>query len=58
MPQAVRNDSHLAQDCADPECPRFPCVMYRRGFQAGHESGWEEGYDVGFADGVMAGSGT
>lgn len=55
MPQAVRNDEHLAEDCPDRYCPRFPCVMYRRGFEAGHRRGYDEGYQRGYADGYAAG---
>lgn len=58
VPQ-VRNDSHLAEDCGDPECPRFGCVMYRRGyahgFDRGYARGWEDGYSDGYAAGYSAG---
>jgi hypothetical protein len=55
----ARSAEHLAEDCRDDDCPRFPCVMWRKGFAAGYrrgyDQGFEEGYAAGYADGYAKG---
>lgn len=46
---------HLAEDCRDEECPRFPCVMFRRGYEAGFRDGFGAGFGAGEAAGYAAG---
>lgn len=56
---ALRPSSQQAHDyqtCTDPDCPRFPCKVYKEGAEAGHASGYASGYGDGFADGYSAGS--
>lgn len=55
MPAAVRNSEHLAEDCRDPECPRFPCQMFHRGEERGFERGFSDGHDKGHAEGYAEG---
>ena len=43
MPLSVRNDSHLAEDCRDDNCPRFGCRMWREGYRAGFAAGYAAG---------------
>ena len=54
----TRPPEHLAEDCHDDSCHRFPCVMYKRGYEAGYrdgyDRGWQAGYDTGFPDGIAA----
>lgn len=53
-------EEHRYQTCADADCERFPCRVYREGFQAGHGAGYgagqaegrAEGYAEGYADGA------
>jgi hypothetical protein len=49
-----RND-HLAENCRDDGCPRFPCRMYREGFMAGYRKGYADGEAAGRAAGFAAG---
>jgi len=55
MPLSVRNDSHLAEDCRDDNCPRFGCRMWREGYRAGFAAGYATGYAAGEAAGFAAG---
>ncbi len=59
MATAVRNSEHLAEDCLDPECPRFPCQMFHRGeeqgYRRGYGDGYRDGYSAGYAAGYIAG---
>ncbi len=55
MATAVRNSEHLAEDCLDPDCPRFPCQMYHRGEDAGYRRGYGDGYRDGYSAGYAAG---
>ncbi len=46
-------DHPLPEDCDDRDCPRFPCVMFKRGFADGHGAGsaaWLCG--AGLSDGL------
>jgi hypothetical protein len=47
---------HDYQTCRDPDCPRYPCKVYKEGFDAGQAAGYASGYGDGFADGYSAGS--
>jgi hypothetical protein len=54
---ALRPQSQQAHDyqtCRDPDCPRFPCRVYKEGYAEGHSVGYAEGYADGFADGYTA----
>jgi flagellar biosynthesis/type III secretory pathway protein FliH len=46
---------HRYQFCADEHCPRFPCRVYKEGFQDGHRRGFDEGYAKGYPDGYNDG---
>ena len=54
----TRND-HLYEDCEDPDCPRFPCRVYKEGievgYRRGYNKGYADGYTAGYADGFGAG---
>ena len=39
MPAAVRNSDHLAEECENFACPRFPCRMHHAGYEAGYRRG-------------------
>lgn len=47
---------HEYADCRDPFCKRFPCKVYREGYEAGKQDGYSDGYDEGYSDGFAAGS--
>jgi hypothetical protein len=50
---------HDYQVCADPDCPRFACRVYKDGYAAGHADGSAAGYGEGYAEGYATGeSGT
>jgi len=51
----TRNADHLAEDCRDDGCPRFPCRIYKAGYIAGYRIGYELGYAEGYAQGYGAG---
>ena len=55
MPAATRNADHLAEDCRDDNCPRFPCRIWRQGYVAGFRIGYQQGYAEGYAQGYEAG---
>jgi hypothetical protein len=52
-------DEHRYDRCGDGNCPRFPCQVYKQGFEDGHRRGYDEGhaegYDEGHRDGYDAG---
>ncbi len=52
-------DRHDYRRCADENCPRFPCQVFKEGFgagwAAGHASGYAEGFQAGYGDGYEAG---
>ena len=50
-----RASEHLAETCTDDNCPRFPCRIYKQGYQAGYGRGHQDGYDEGHAAGYGAG---
>jgi hypothetical protein len=53
-----RNDEHPDyRDCRwiDPDCPRFPCRVYREGYEDGHRDGYAAGYADGEASGFASG---
>ncbi len=52
---APRNDEHYYADCDDPDCPRYPCRVYKEGAQAGYWRGYMDGESSGFASGFAAG---
>ena len=43
----VLKTEHDYQLCRDPDCPKFPC----RVFKEGHGAGFQAGFDAGFGDG-------
>jgi len=48
-------DEHRYQVCTDELCPRFPCRVYREGFEAGHGAGFSAGHAAGRAEGFAEG---
>jgi hypothetical protein len=50
---------HDYRTCRDPDCPRFPCRVYKEGkadgrgggYAAGEAAGRAEGYAEGYAEG-------
>ena len=46
---------HEYQRCTDENCPRFPCQVYKEGFEDGHRRGFDEGYAKGYEDGYRDG---
>lgn len=56
MPSFTRNGQHLAEECPDfGECPRFPCVMFFRGYTAAAAREYARGYADGEAAGYLSG---
>jgi hypothetical protein len=55
VPVITRNADHLAEDCRDTDCPRYPCRIYRAGRERGYREGYGEGYGDGYAAGYPAG---
>ena len=51
-----RTEEHDYRDCPDPDCPRFPCRVYKEGAQAGYWRGYMDGESAGFAAGYAAGA--
>ena len=51
-----RTEEHHYADCMDPDCPRFPCRVYKEGVQAGYWRGYMDGESAGFAAGYAAGA--
>jgi hypothetical protein len=47
MPQP----DHDYRTCRDPDCPRFPCRVYREGRHDGHAAGYAEGHAAGYGEG-------
>jgi hypothetical protein len=52
-----RSDEHDYRACPDPDCPRFPCRVYREGWQDGYTQGWLEGEAAGYSAGVASAAG-
>ena len=56
-----RSDNHDYRQCYydDPDCPRFPCRVYREGrehgYRDGHQRGHAEGHAEGYTEGHAAG---
>ena len=46
---------HRYQACDDEYCERFPCRVYREGYEDGHAAGSATGYAAGRADGYAEG---
>jgi hypothetical protein len=46
---------HLAEDCTDDTCPRYPCVIWRKAFAAGYRKGYDQGDAEGYARGYGEG---
>ena len=46
---------HRYQACDDEWCDRFPCRVYREGYEAGYSAGHAAGYAAGRADGYAEG---
>lgn len=42
---------HDYQTCDDPDCPRFPCRVYKEGRDRGYQDGESAGYAQGYVDG-------
>jgi len=51
----VRSDEHDYSACPDPQCERFPCKVFREGYEAGFGAGYGAGYDDGHGDGYAEG---
>jgi len=51
MPTRSGEREHLAEDCTDDTCPRYPCVIWRKAFAAGYRRGWDECWPEAWADG-------
>ena len=49
-------DDHDYRECRDPDCPRFPCIVYKEGFRDGWDAGFTDGYSEGYADGYADGA--
>ena len=48
---------HRYATCTDEWCDRFPCRVYREGYEAGQAAGFASGYAAGRADGYTEGYG-
>jgi hypothetical protein len=46
---------HRYQTCTDEWCERFPCRVYREGYEAGHGAGYSAGHAAGQAEGYAEG---
>ena len=46
---------HRYEECGDEYCQRFPCRVYREGYEAGRAAGFGAGYTAGEVDGYVAG---
>ena len=51
LPVARTKKQHEYSLCQDPDCPRFPCRVYKEGFTAGRAVGYAEGYGDGYGTG-------
>ena len=51
---AVKTE-HDYQVCYDPDCPRYPCKVYKEGYAAGCADGRATGYSEGYTEGYAAG---
>lgn len=54
------NNDHMAEDCEDPDCPRFICQLWKRaieiGYKAGYADGWMDGEAAGLASAQVGGA--
>jgi hypothetical protein len=59
MAPSGRDGEHDYRTCPDPDCTRFPCRVYREGWQDGYTAGYLDGeaagYSAGYAEGAAAG---
>ena len=53
MPQP----DHDYRSCRDQDCPRFPCRVYREGYEHGYADGFADGQGAGYAAGYSEGYG-
>lgn len=53
--KASTQQEHRYQQCDDEYCERFPCRVYKEGYQEGYADGHGAGYSSGMADGYAAG---
>ncbi len=55
----MADDRHDYRRCADEDCPRYGCRVYREGFtggyDTGHVTGYSEGQAAGYAEGYSGG---
>jgi hypothetical protein len=54
----VGSDHHDYETCGDPNCDRYPCVVYKAGYAAGLDDGYQDGYADGFCDGAASAEGS
>lgn len=53
---ARRSQEHHYTECEDPDCPQFPCRVYKEGAQAGYWRGYADGEAAGYVAGYAAGA--
>jgi hypothetical protein len=51
-----RIEEHHYADCDDPDCPRFPCRVYKEGDRNGYHRGKAEAQAGEYAAGYAAGA--
>ncbi|MGO9078884.1 MAG: hypothetical protein ACLQDY_07540 [Streptosporangiaceae bacterium] len=54
MPPGRDDHPHYCE-CNDPDCDRFPCRVYREGYEAGYAAGHAAGHATGYAEGYTEG---
>jgi hypothetical protein len=54
LPAGDRQE-HRYQLCNDKYCDRFPCRVYKEGFENGRLRGYDEGYPDGYVKGYDEG---
>lgn len=52
---ASTGNAHEYTGCGDENCPRFPCRVYREGFEDGRRRGFDEGKVEGAIEGFEEG---
>jgi hypothetical protein len=40
-------EQHRYDQCGDDNCPRWPCQVYREGYEDGYRRGFDEGRAAG-----------
>ena len=45
---------HEPEDCTDDDCPRYPCKVYKRGYERGCEDTQHAAFNDGYAAGAAA----